>query len=156
MADTKPKKPETKSEAKEEVTADSEAADSTVVDSSETSEFVDKLPGEAGEKASEQKSDSAGGGVQGDDDDDATKISSDLKEIKLPSRRVMKQQVRSALIKEETKLIRDANKYARRGDFFNLNEALAKVREIRFMLSELVKATLDSLKSLWMKYVYNK
>ncbi len=148
------KKPETQSESTEEAAPSVESSDDSIVDSNETSEFVDKLPSEAGENASEDKSQSSGGGATAQGDDDDVTIDPGLQEIKFPSRAVMKRNVRVALIKEEGRLMNEAKKHSRHGNYFELNNVLAKIREIRFTLSELVRATYEQVKNLWIKYVY--
>jgi len=148
------KKPEAQSTSAEEATPAAESTNSSIVDSSETAEFVDKLPSEAGEKASEDKSQSSGGNATAQDDDSAAAIAGSIKEIQFPSRRVMKQEVRNALVKKEVALMNKAKEHGRHGNYFELNNVLAKIREIRFTLSELVRDTYESIKNLWLKYVY--
>lgn len=155
MTDDKPKKLES-NESADEMVVTPEAADTPVIDASEAAEFVDKLPSESGEQADESQSDDAKSGGTTAGDDDGGSVTGGLQAITYPPRNVMKKQVQEALIKMESKFLSDAKKYERRGDFFNLNETIAKVREIRLLLSELVKATYESLKNLWMKYVYNR
>ncbi len=154
MTDDKPKKLEI-NESADEMVVTPEAADTPVIDASEAAEFVDKLPSEASEQVGESQSDDAKSGGSATGDDDAGLVAGGLKAISFPPRNVMKKQVQTALLKKESKLLNDAKKYEKHGDFFHLNEAIAKVREIRLLLSELVKATYESLKNLWMKYVYN-
>ncbi|MBU1019183.1 MAG: hypothetical protein ABII07_02770 [Patescibacteria group bacterium] len=130
-----------------------ETADSSVDASGEAVEFAQNLPAEASENNSENKAVSKGG-TQGDDN--AAQIAAALKPKELPPRKVMKKQVHTALVKEETRFLRDVKHYDRSGDFFELNNALAKVREIRFILSQLAHDTYEVVKNLWMKYVFNK
>lgn len=144
--------PKTKegTESQEDKEVSQEAASDSVDTGSEASEVVDKLPAEASEKSSEDKAVSQGG-AKGDDDDQAA-ITASLKK-KLPPRRVMKRQVHDALVKQENILLKQARKHSRSGDFFELNNVLQKIREIRLILADLAKATLENIKKLWFKYV---
>ena len=153
MADT-PIKKET-SETKEQVEASQEAATDSVDTSTEASEIVDKLPAEASEKSSEDKAVSGGGG-EGDYDDNDAQIISELKPREFPPRRVMKQQVHTALVKEENRLLKEARKHSRKGDYFELNNVVEKIREIRLIIAQLARDTAEVIKNLWMKYVFNK
>lgn len=146
------RKPE--SESTDEASTVSESSDATIVDANETAEFVDKLPGESGEKSSEDDSQSSGSGATAQDDCTDDAAPGGIEAMTLPPRNVMKREVRNALIKEEGRLRSEASQYSRQGDYFELNNVLAKIREIRFTLAELVKATYENLKSLWLKYAY--
>lgn len=139
---------EQQSEKKAEVVSKPEVAESA-----EAQEFVDHLPAEASEKSAEDKKRSSGG-AKAKKDDSAAQASGGLAPIQFPKHTVIKQQVQTALIKEENKLMKQAKKYSRKGDFFNLNKVLAKIREIRFVLYDLAKATYEVLKNLWLKYVH--
>ncbi|OIP81797.1 hypothetical protein COW94_01985 [Candidatus Peregrinibacteria bacterium CG22_combo_CG10-13_8_21_14_all_44_10] len=148
------RKPESQSESADEASTVSDSSDTTIVDASETTEFVDKLPGESGEKSSEDDSQSSGSGATAQDDGTDAAALEGIEAMTLPPRNVMKREVRNALIKEEGRLRNEASQYSRQGDYFELNNVLAKIREIRFTLAELVRATYENLKSLWLKYVY--
>lgn len=148
------RKPESQSESADEASTVSDSSDTTIVDASETTEFVDKLPGESGEKSSEDDSQSSGSGATAQDDGTDAAALGGIGAMTLPPRNVMKREVRNALIKEEGRLRNEASQYSRQGDYFELNNVLAKIREIRFTLAELVRATYENLKSLWLKYVY--
>ena len=143
------------SETKEQVEASQEAATDSVDTSTEASEIVDKLPAEASEKSSEDKAVSGGGG-EGDYDDNDAQIISELKPREFPPRRVMKQQVHTALVKEENRLLKEARKHSRKGDYFELNNVVEKIREIRLIIAQLARDTAEVIKNLWMKYVFNK
>jgi len=148
------RKPESQSESADEASTVSDSSDTTIVDASETTEFVDKLHGESGEKSSEDDSQSSGSGATAQDDGTDAAALEGIEAMTLPPRNVMKREVRNALIKEEGRLRNEASQYSRQGDYFELNNVLAKIREIRFTLAELVRATYENLKSLWLKYVY--
>ena len=129
--------------------------DASIQESSDASEFVDKLPSEAGEKSSEDSAVVSSGGQAAKDDKSATLIG-ELEPQEFPPRHIMKKQVRVALLKQEDELMAEAGKYRRHGNFHNLNIALQKIREIRFILADLAKATYEALKNFWMKYVQNE
>ncbi len=149
------KSAETKESSSEELKSAPEAQDSNIVEGSETSEFVDGLPSEASEKPAEKQSeDKKGSG--GSSSQNSTGGNTQFRKLVIPPRNTMRKQVRAALEEEETKLIKAAKHYTRKGEYSKANDALSGVRAIRQTLSDLVRATLDSMKSLWMKYVYNK
>lgn len=125
----------------------------TVDTSSEASEFADNLLASADEKPSEDKVVVSSGKAGAKDD---TAAVPELKPIQFPPPRIMKIGVESALLCEKVELIKEARKYERMGDFFELNRAVAKIREISQIILDLACMTYDMLKGLWLKYVYKE
>jgi len=143
--------------AKEDVSGNSESASASTYEkvdtSSEASEFADNLPAETGEKTKEDKGVASSGKKDGEDQPANV---TQLKPIQFPSPRAMKGEVENALSQEKARLISEAAKYERKGDFFELNKAVSKIREISQTILELARMTYDALKGLWLKYVYKE
>lgn len=153
MADDKQKQKVDSKDESDHVDASAASTYDTVDTSSDASEFADNLPAEAGEKSKEDKVVASSG--KSGAKDDVTKVP-ELKPIQFPSPRIMKMNVENALSHEKAHLISDVEKYDRKGDFFELNKAVAKVREISQTIVDLALMTYDALKGLWMKYVYKE
>ena len=87
----------------------------------------------------------------------------DLAEIRqnllntLPSESQMRQQIESEikteidyLHKKALKMIRSPGKMS----YFEMTNLMKKIRELKGILLELIKASLDTLKTLWLRYVH--
>lgn len=74
----------------------------------------------------------------------------------LPSEKIMMKQIQREIEKEIDYLHQRAMKMLRSQNvnFFEMNNLLRKIRELKGILIELVKASLDSLKTLWLRYVH--
>lgn len=75
----------------------------------------------------------------------------------LPSENVMKRQIEREIRKEVAYLHKKAMKmFAAPGgmSFFEMNNLVKKIRELKGLLAELLKASLESLKTLWLRFVH--
>lgn len=111
-----------------------------------------------GENASENTSD-AGSSTKGDNAKQVKTTAQIKAELlkKLPSEAVLVKQIRKEIESEINILHNKAMKMLRspaKVDYFEFANALRKIRELKGILSTLLKASVDSLKSLWLKYVH--
>lgn len=125
-------------------------------DAQESTGRVSEILGEA---ASENKP--AGTGSNGNGDDTSAKKSQAqikaalLKNI--PSEAVLRKQIKREIEVEIGHLHKKAMKMLRspaKVNFFELTNVLRKIRELKGLLSTLLKASFDSLKTLWLRYVH--
>ncbi len=75
----------------------------------------------------------------------------------IPNERVMRRQIESEIKKEVKYLQRKAMKMISAPgsmSFFEMSNLVKKIRELRSILASLVKASLDSLKTLWLRFVH--
>ncbi len=76
---------------------------------------------------------------------------------KMPSEKAMRKQIEKEIRKEIDYLHSKAMKMLRKpGDanYFEMSNILKKIRELKGLLLTLVKASVDSLKTLWLRYVH--
>lgn len=123
---------------------------SEVVEGAEVAEFAE---GQVGEQIKEGKKKAPGAGVGGA----AAKAGLfDISQIVLPTIEVMRTQVALQIKKEIHLLEKEAAKImSSPGQFspFKLNGIVAKIRELKELLAHLAFATLETLKSWWLKFV---
>jgi len=121
---------------------------SEVVQGAETVETA----GEVSEEMSEGKKKASGGGSGKNQQDQDVGIKATMP----PSIEIMRIQV-STQIKNEIRMLEKeaARLMSSPGGFqpFKLNTVVAKIRELRDILSSLAYATADALKGLWLKFV---
>ncbi len=75
----------------------------------------------------------------------------------MPSEAVMKKQIEVEIKKEIDYLHKKAMKMFRspgKVSYFEMNNVLKKIRELKGLLVELLKASLDGLKTLWLRFVH--
>ncbi|MDP4008087.1 MAG: hypothetical protein Q8P68_02745 [Candidatus Peregrinibacteria bacterium] len=92
-------------------------------------------------------------GAKGDDDDDAQKIIQRIIDSK-PTKKQMLNDIHKHFKKEQKVLHKKMVKYAKQGDWYEYTGAMAKLRQIRDMFSNLAHATYDALKNAWLKVVH--
>lgn len=76
---------------------------------------------------------------------------------KIPDEKVMKKQIEGEIKKEIKYLHKKAIKLMRsRGNvsYFEMANVMKKIRELKGILMDLIKASLESLKSLWLRFVH--
>lgn len=104
---------------------------------------------------------SDGGGASAKAGSGSTKF--DPNEIKqrllsnLPEEKVMRAQIEKEIKKEINYLHKKAMKMLSRPgevNYFEMNNMLRKIRELKGILLALVKASVEGLKSLWLRYVH--
>lgn len=105
----------------------------------------------------EQKGDGTGVG-QGSKNQtfNPTKIRENLLK-QMPDENIMKKQIEREIKKEVNYLHKKAMKMLRspsKMDFFEMTNLMRKIRELKGILVTLAKATFDSLKTLWLRYVH--
>lgn len=87
---------------------------------------------------------------------DPDKIRKNLLE-NLPSEVQMKRQIESEIKKEIDYLHKKAVKMLRspgKMSYFEMTNLMKKIRDLKGLLIQLVKASLDTLKALWLRYVH--
>ncbi len=115
--------------------------------------------GHVAESASEDKSKDMGAGAQAvttSDDNTPAAIKERLLE-NLPAIEVMKSQIEKEINKEINYLHNKAMRMARTpGDvnYYEYNNLLKKIRELKRILGKMIKAPLEALKTLWLRYVH--
>jgi hypothetical protein len=75
----------------------------------------------------------------------------------LPSEAVMKKQIEVEIKKEIDYLHKKAMKMFRspgQVSYFEMNNVLKKIRELKGLLMQLLKASFDGLKTLWLRFVH--
>lgn len=75
----------------------------------------------------------------------------------VPSEKVMKRQIEREIEKEIKYLHKKATKMLRFSgnmSYFEMSNLMKKIRELKGILMHLVKATLDILKTLWLRFVH--
>lgn len=75
----------------------------------------------------------------------------------MPSEAVMKKQIETEIKKEIEYLHKKAMKMFRSPgsvNYFEMNNVMKKIRELKGLLLELVKASFDGLKTLWLRFVH--
>lgn len=75
----------------------------------------------------------------------------------LPSEAVMKKQIETEIKKEIAYLHKRAMKMMHipgKVDYFEMNNLMKKIRELKGLLIDLVRASLDGLKTLWLRFVH--
>lgn len=75
----------------------------------------------------------------------------------LPSEKAMKRQVEREIKKEIKYLHKKAMKMfnsPRSMSFFEMSNLMRKIRELKGLLVDLIKASLDTLKTLWLRFVH--
>ena len=118
-------------------------------------QFVDQLDdlGNVGETVQEDKSGDIGSGGQGSG---AQAVVSQRAQIiaNPPPPAVIQQELKKHIAKEIKQLSRTANKLSRAthpGAAFSLNEVYAKIRRLNSLLAEILEASYDVLKRLFIK-----
>lgn len=75
----------------------------------------------------------------------------------LPSETEMKKQIETEIKKEIAYLHKKAMKMMRspgKVNYFEMNNLMKKVRELKGLLIQLIKASFDGLKTLWLRFVH--
>lgn len=108
-------------------------------------------------ESDEIKGDAAGGGqAKGDDPVDPEELKARLLK-NIPTETVMRKQIEKEIKKEIDYLHKKAMKMIRSPkdmNYFEMNNIVRKIRELRKLLKQLVKTSLDALKGLWLRYVH--
>ena len=134
---------------------------------SKTAEYIDlgestEVQGEVSEvmkEQSEQKGDGLGGGKKdnrGVQQMTAAQIKAQLLKT-APSQATMLRQVTREIEKEIKYLNKRARKIIRKPgsvNAFELNNIVKKIRELKSLLISLAKATVDAVKTLWLRFVH--
>ena len=142
--------PEDKDASKNQQKVDIESRLDGVTDIIEDAEGMGN--GEVGEQESKGKNRASQGGLKAGAQGDAA---AGKKILQLPKVEVMRKQVEVAIMKEIKVLEKQANKIKRNpvGNAHKLNGIISQIRNLHYMLSMVAHATLETLKSWWMKYV---
>lgn len=75
----------------------------------------------------------------------------------IPSEEVMRKQIETEIRKEIDYLHKKAIKMMTlpgKVNYFEMNNLMKKIRELKTMLMQLVKASIDGLKTLWLRFVH--
>lgn len=124
----------------------------------DTSGEVSEILREAGEHESSK---AAGGAA--DQTVQAARQPVDLAKIReqllqnLPGADILRKQIEKEIKKEIDYLHKRAMKMLRRPgkiNYFEMNNILSKIRDLRGVLAKLIKASVESLKTLWLRYVH--
>ncbi len=126
-------------------------------DIDEGGEMVDSLKlSEKGEHVGEHRK--ATGKKFGDFKKQMTKQEAEALKKKLleepPSSKVMIREIRAHIHREIRQLEKDAAKAQRKGKFEELATSVARMRELKGMLYDLVHATVEFVRNLWLKVVH--
>ena len=73
---------------------------------------------------------------------------------KLPAPVIMKHQIKHELNKEVSKLKSQARQANRKGAAYELNKIVARLRELKELISSLAHATYEYIRNLWLKVVH--
>lgn len=73
---------------------------------------------------------------------------------RLPAERVMKREIRGNLNGQINHLMKSAKKAEKRDDYFELNRIVALIRSLKDSLSDLMYATYEMIKNLWLKVMH--
>jgi hypothetical protein len=124
----------------------------------ETLVLIDKVSETLGEDRSGDMGGS-GGSTQGDDDQ--IQISLRKKAIaNLPDSPIMQKQLKAHIEKEVVRLQKEVKKAARRaakpGSAYQMNNLYSRIRRLNALLSELLEASQDVLKRLYVKIFVDK
>lgn len=125
-------------------------------ESGDSSEDGVESMGHVSEKSSEgkeSKGDAAGGASKGDDVSTVQGIRQQIINSK-PTKKQMLNDIHKHFKKEQKVLHKRMMKYASQGDWYEYTGTMARLRQIRDMLSNLVHATYDALKNAWLKVVH--
>ncbi len=131
------------------------------VEGSEGMEFVEAL-GNVSEKVNDSIRENQGTSVKKTVKTDDRKVV-DPEEIKarllkdLPNKRELKKQIVKEIQSEIKYLHKQAIKMSRKSgnvNYFEVANMLRKIRELRGILNSLVKASMDNLKALWLRFVH--
>ena len=126
------------------------------LDSSESGETgVETGVGKVSERSSEGKESRGAGDTRpaGRGSDDAVHIRQQLLASK-PPKTVMLLEIKRHFRKETHVLHKDLRKYERQGDWHRYNGVVARLRQIREIFEQLVHATYDAIKNVWLKVVH--
>lgn len=121
----------------------------------ESAETMGKVSEVLGKNKEEDKG-SGFAGTTGAKQFDPAQIKAQLLK-KIPSEKEMRRQIEKEIRKEIDYLHSKAMKMLRRpgeANYFEMANILKKIRELKGLLMTLVKASLDSLKTLWLRYVH--
>lgn len=126
-------------------------------ESSDSSEDGAESMGHVSEKSSEgkeRKGDASASAKKGDGDD--VTVQSVRQQIinSKPTKKQMLNDIHKHFKKEQKILHKKLIRCARREDWHEYTGAMARLRQIRDMLSNLVHATYDALKNAWLKVVH--
>lgn len=113
------------------------------------SEKISERKGESGEKGDISAGGSSGG------DDDAVQIRAGIQDYDFPRQEVMVKKIRTAInaqIKFEMKKAIKLQKNLNSGSAADYNKSIARIRELKKMLSGLFSATKDFLRTAYVKY----
>ena len=128
-------------------------------ESVETTGSVSEVLRESGEV----QGDSSGSKAQSDDDAtrDAQAIDTEALKARLlknvPTEKVMRRQIEREIKKEIDYLHRKAMKMMRSPqemNYFEMNNIVKKIRELRQLLKKLLRSSVEALKGLWLRYVH--
>lgn len=126
-------------------------------ESGDSSEDGAESMGHVSEKSSEgkeSKGDSVATKRKGDDDSATVQgIRQQIINSK-PTKKQMLNDIHKYFAKEQKVLHKRMMKYASQDDWHEYTSAMARLRQIRDMLSNLVHATYDALKNAWLKVVH--
>lgn len=127
----------------------------TGIEDSESAESMGHVSENAG-KSRERKSSGMKSGAKKDAKAVVAQIKAGLLK-NIPAEPIMRKEVEKEIRKEidylhskAMKMVRDP----RRSDYFELNNTLKKIRELQKILSQLLKASMEKLKTLWLRYVH--
>ncbi len=123
----------------------------------ESAEMMGRVSEVMSENASENQGDSKGGAKK----DDGVVI--DPEELRkrllqaMPARMEMRRQIEKEIRKEIDYLHKKAMKMLRSSgevNYFEMNNIVKKIRELKGILLILVKASMESMKTLWLRFVH--
>ncbi|MBI2464177.1 hypothetical protein HYV57_04430 [Candidatus Peregrinibacteria bacterium] len=72
----------------------------------------------------------------------------------MPTEQVMKREIKTMLDQDIHQLLKKARLAEKKGNAFELNKLVAKIREIKDILASIAHATYEMLKNLWLKVVH--
>lgn len=132
----------------------------TAVETINLIEDVESTIGKVAEVLMSKKEDSgSGGGIKGKAAGrkfNPAQIKSQLLKA-MPSEKVMRREIEREIKKEIKYLHKKVMRMVRissGANFFELNNLLGKIRELTGILLKLVKTSLESIKTLWLRYVH--
>lgn len=125
-------------------------------ESSDSSEDGAESLGHVSEKSSEGKESKGDSATTSKGDDGSAAVASVRQQIinSKPTKKQMLNDIHKHFKKEQKMLHKKLIRCARREDWHEYTGAMARLRQIRDMLSNLVHATYDALKNVWLKVVH--
>ena len=71
-----------------------------------------------------------------------------------PSKKIMIKEIHQHVAKEINLHEKQAKKYIKKGAFYELNQIINRIRELSAILEEILYATTEAIKNIWLKIVH--